>query len=159
MKKTLIIIAALAVTTSYSSLALAGVPLTTLDCKSKTASITGRPFGEDFDLKIKVDHAVIRYTNTCDGTECPVKENYGFLTVVDALYDKVYTIYFANSENNNRGEFYALPNTVKYQKNSRGYTAQFKGMYLGDDPRSNEPFKASVKFPGIELDCTQKSEL
>lgn len=144
---------------SFSSLAVAGVPLTTLDCKSANASISGRPYGEDFDLKIKIDNASIRYTNTCDDTNCPNKENYGSLTVVDALYDKVYTIYFANSEDNNRGIFYALPDTVKYRKTGRGYTAQFKGLYLGDDPRSKDLFKEFVKAPGITLECTQTSTL
>ena len=32
-------------------------------------------------------------------------------------------------------------------------------MYFGDDPRSNEPFKAFVKAPGIEFTCKQENKL
>ena len=146
---------------NYPLHVLAGVPQTTMECKSESAhtTISGSPEGEGFDLKIKIDNAVIRYTNGCDGTQCLAKDNYGQLIVVDALFDKVFTIYFANSENNNRGIFYALPNTVKYQKNSRGYTAHYVGIYWGDDPRSTEPYKAFVKAPGIQLDCMQRNVL
>ncbi len=139
----------------------AGVPQTTLQCQSASGnfSINGRPSGEDFDLIIKADNASIRYTNVCDDTTCPTKNNYGNLLVVDALYDHVFTIYFENNETNNRGEFYAMPNTVTYKKNNRGYTAQYKAIYLGDDPKSNQPFKEFVKSPGVLLTCTQQNEL
>lgn len=160
MKKTLVI-PTIFVTTLFPLYILAGTPTTTMDCKSKSghATISGTPQGDSFDLKIKIDNAVIRYTDVCDDSICPKKENYGNLTVVDVLFDKVFTISFSNSETNNRGIFYALPNTVKYKKNSRGYTAQYQGIYWGDDPRSTEPFKEFVKDPGIELTCTQENKL
>jgi hypothetical protein len=140
---------------------LAGVPQTTMDCKSTSGNFTisGYPEGEGFDLKLKSGDAVIRYTNMCDGTECPEKENYGNVTVVDALFNKVFTISFANSENNNRGMFYAIPNSVQYKKDSHGYHATYQGIYWGDDPTSKEAFKEFVKAPGISLSCTQKNEL
>lgn len=145
----------------YSSVALAGTPTTTMQCVSsdKHASLTGTPGDEYFDLKIKIDNANIRYTNNCDDTSCKQSENYGNLVIVDALFNKVFTISFANNENNNRGIFYALPETVKYTKTQRGYNASYKGIYWGDDPRSNEPFKEFVKAPGIEFNCIQKNEL
>ncbi len=142
-----------------SACANAGTPLTTIECKSPNASLTGMPYGENYDIKIKIDNALIRYTNACDDTECATKDNYGFVSAVDALYHNVFTMYFENNERNNRGIFYALPATVKYKKTSRGYHAEFKGMYLGDDPRSQAPFKEWVKSPGIEMSCEQKSEL
>jgi hypothetical protein len=161
MNKLLILVAALLALNAYSAHVLAGVPQTTMDCKSASghAAISGYPVGEGYDLKIKVDNAAIRYTNVCDGDVCPEKENYGDLYVVDAMYDKIFTIYFVNTEHNNRGIFYALPDSVKYKKNSRGYAAQYKAIYFGDDPRSTEPFKESVKAPGIELVCTQEDKL
>lgn len=161
MKINVCLIVSLLISTQFSGLALAGVPETTIKCKSASghAIISGVPEGESFDLKIQIDNSIIRYTNRCDGTNCNQKDNYGNLSVVDALFDKVFTLYFVNSENNNRGIFYALPNTVKYHKNSRGYTAEYTGVYWGDDPRSNEPFKAFVKEPGIQLICTQKNQL
>lgn len=139
----------------------AGTPQTIMECKSASghASISGSPEGEIFDLKITIGKASIRYTDACDGSQCAPKENYGHLTVVDALYSRVFTIYFANTEGNNRGIFYALPNTVKYLKNERGYKAQYKAIYWGDDPRSNQPFKDFVSDPGIELACTQENKL
>lgn len=160
MRKLIIVAAAVLAFNCYSDV-LAGVPQTIMDCKSPSghAAITGYPMGEGYDLKIKVDNSLIRYTNVCDGTACSEKENYGDLYVVDAMYDKVFSIYFANTEHNNRGIFYALPDTVKYKKNSRGYTAQYKAIYFGDDPRSTEPFKESVKAPGIEFVCSQEEKL
>jgi hypothetical protein len=161
VRKILVTLSIAFVVLNYSMYALAGTPQTTMECQSVSgnATITGFPEGEGFDLKIKVDNATIRYTNVCDDTECAQKDNYGMLTVVDALYNHVFTISFANSENNNRGMFYALPNTTKYKKNSRGYTAEYKGIYWGDDPRSNESFKAFVKDPGIEFNCKQENTL
>lgn len=152
---------AIAGLTLYPWLSLAGTPMTTIDCKSadNQTQFSGTPGGEYFDLKIKINNSEIRYTNYCDDVECNKNLNYGNITVVDALYDKVFTISFANNENNNRGIFYALPDTVKYEKTKRGYSATYKGIYLGDDPRSNEPFKASVPYPGISLFCKQKNEL
>ncbi len=161
MKRLLIALSLVGTAAFLTPYAQAGVPSMTLECKSPTghATISGVPQGEYFDLKIQIDHSVIRYTDVCDDTECAKKNNYGNLTVVDALFNHVFTISFANSENNNRGIFYALPDTVRYKKNSRGYTAEYKAIYWGDDPRSNEPFKEFVKDPGIELSCTQKNEL
>lgn len=161
MKQRFIILFAIFILTDIPLRGFAGTPQTTTECLSESnhAKITGSPEGEGFDLRIQIDNAIIRYTNRCDDTECAKKNNYGNLSVVDALFDKVFTIYFENSEGNNRGIFYALPHTVKYQKNSRGYTAQYTGVYWGDDPRSTEPFKAFVKDPGIKLVCTQRNEL
>ncbi len=161
MKKGFIILSVAWVLTEMPSQLFAGTPQTKMECisESNNAKISGSPEGEGFDLKIQIDNATIRYTNTCDGTQCATKYNYGNLVVVDALFNKVFTIYFENSENNNRGIFYALPNTVKYQKNSRGYTAQYTGIYWGDDPRSTEFYKAFVKDPGIKFVCSQQNEL
>lgn len=159
MKRIFILIYLLAALTPISL--FAGVPQTTLQCQSASGnfSIIGRPAGEDFDLTIKNGNAIIRYTNACTDASCQSKDNYGNLIVVDALYDHVFTIYFENNEANNRGEFYAMPNTVTYKKNDRGYTAQYKAIYLGDDPKSNEPFKESVNYPGILLVCAQQNQL
>lgn len=110
-------------------------------------------------LKLQLVKQAFDTHDACDGSQCAPKENYGHLTVVDALYSRVFTIYFANTEGNNRGIFYALPNTVKYLKNERGYKAQYKAIYWGDDPRSNQPFKDFVSDPGIELACTQENKL
>lgn len=161
MKKLLIILSTVLVLTDMPLQLFAGTPQTKMECISESthAKIFGTPEGEGFDLKIQIDNAIIRYTNICDGTQCAAKYNYGNLVVVDALFDNVFTIYFENSDNNNRGIFYALPNTVKYQKTSRGYTAQYMGIYWGDDPRSTEPYKAFVKAPGIKMVCSQHNEL
>ncbi len=161
MKKVLIILSTTWVLIGIPLQLSAGTPQTKMECVSESthAKIFGSPEGEGFDLKIQIDDATIRYTNICDGTQCATKYNYGNLVVVDALFDKVFTIYFENSENNNRGIFYALPNTVKYQKNNRGYTAQYTGIYWGDDPRSTEFYKAFVKDPGIKFVCSQHNEL
>lgn len=161
MIKIFIILSTTFILTDIPVQVLAGTPQTKMECESESphAKIFGSPEGEGFDLKIQIDNAIIHYTNMCDDTQCAKKNNYGKLVVVDALFDKVFTIYFENSDNNNRGIFYALPHTVKYQKNSRGYTAQYTGIYWGDDPRSSEPYKAFVKDPGIKFICTQHNEL
>lgn len=161
MKRVLIILSAAWVLADIPLQSHAGTPQTKMECTSESthAKISGLPEGEGFDLKIQIDDAIIRYTNLCDGTQCATKYNYGKLIVVDALFDKVFTIYFENSENNNRGIFYALPDTVKYKKNSRGYTVQYTGIYLGDDPRSAGFYKDFVKAPGIKFLCSQRNEL
>lgn len=161
VRKNLVILSMVFVLSNSNMPVIAGTPQTTMECKSASghASISGFPEGEGFDLKIKVDNATIRYTNICDDSECDKKANYGMLSVVDALYNNVFTIYFADSDNNNRGIFYALPYTVKYKKNARGYTAEYRAIYWGDDPRSTDLYKAFVKDPGIEVTCKQQNQL
>ena len=96
----------------FSITSFSGTPMTTIECKSQknNASFTGTPGGEYFDLKIKIDNSEIRYTDYCDNIECKKTDNYGNIVMVDALFNKVFTISLANNENNNRGIFYALPN-------------------------------------------------
>lgn len=161
MKKINILLSAMCFLTCFPLPLFAGTPQTTIACTSESprAKLVGSPQGEGFDLTLQIDNARIRYTNLCDGTSCTEKTNYGNVIVVDALFNKVFTLYFENTEHNNRGIFYALPNSVRYQKTARGYTAQYTGIYWGDDPRSTEPFKAFVKSPGIEMICSQKNIL
>ncbi|OJV94329.1 MAG: hypothetical protein BGO43_08740 [Gammaproteobacteria bacterium 39-13] len=107
--------------------------------------------------------AVIRYVDICLDTECSKKEKYGDLFVVEALRNKVFTIYFVETldSGNNfifTGSFYALPNTVKYSKTTNGYRAEYKAIYDGADPRSNNSPKTFVKEP-IEVVCTHQEEL
>ena len=144
-----------------TSQTFAGVPQTTMNCKSLKGNFTvsGIPQGEGFDVSIRSNDAVIRYVDMCDDTNCAKSINFGSVYVVDALYNKVFTIYFSNNENNFRGIFYALPASVKYKNTDRGYVASYKAIYFGDDPLSKEIYKESVKSPGIELICTQKNEL
>lgn len=144
----------------------AGTPITTLECKSTTGNttISGIPQGEGFDLKITTGKDSIRYVDACSDIECTKQEKQGTIDVVDALYHKVFTIYFGMpiagiTDPDFRGMFYALPDTVQYEKTSRGYNAQYKAIYWGVDPQSQEPVKAFVKEPGIELTCTQKNAL
>jgi hypothetical protein len=161
MKKISMIALSTIISLALSPLTFAGVPQTIMKCQSASGhfTISGEPDGEGFDLSIQSDQAIIRYNNTCDDTTCPTKDNYGSLTVVDALFNNVFTISFANSEGNNRGFFYALPNTVHYIKNSRGYTAKYSGIYWGDDPKSTKPYKEFVSGSGVELQCTQENKL
>ncbi len=61
--------------------ASAGTPLTTIAYKSPYSTFGGKPYAEHYAIKIKINQAVIRYTNVCDNSECAVKDNYGFETL------------------------------------------------------------------------------
>jgi len=149
----------------HSITLLAGTPQLNLNCKSISGHtvIVGYPRGEGYDLKISVGDAVIRYVDICIDAECSKKEKHGDLFVVEALRNKVFTIYFVetfDTDNNFifTGSFYALPNTVKYSKTTNGYRAEYKAIYDVADPRSNNSPKAFVKEP-IEVVCTHQEEL
>ncbi len=106
---------------------------------------------------------VIRYMDLCNDAECSKKEKHGDLFVVEALYNKVFTIYFAETFDASgnfifTGSFYALPNTIKYTKTKNGYRAEYKAIYDGAVPRSNNSPKTFVKEP-IEVVCTHQEEL
>lgn len=141
----------------------AGTPQLNLNCKSVVGNttISGFPRGEGYDLTIKIDNATIRYVDICVDAECNKKEKQGKLYVVEALNKKVFTIYFSEPYEGNEiimGYFYALPESVKYIKTSRGYRAQYQAFYDGADPRTDTFPKTFVKEP-VLLKCTQDEEL
>ncbi len=141
----------------------AGTPQLNLDCKSVVGDMTisGFPRGEGNDLKIKIDNATLRYVDICVDAACTKQEKQGKLYVVEALNKKVFTMYFSELYEGNEiimGYFYALPDTVKYTKTSRGYRAQYQAFYDGVDPRSDTFPKTFVTKP-ILLSCTQDEEL
>ena len=141
----------------------AGTPQLTMDCKSKSVgmNISGYPRGEGYDLKIEINGHTLRYVDKCNDVYCSKREKRGDLYVVEALNRKVFTIYFVLPWDNGEifmGYFYALPETVKYTKTTRGYRAQYKAVYDGADPRSETSPQAFVKNP-VELTCTHEEEL
>lgn len=147
----------------FSNQIFAGTPQLNLNCKgvSENASITGFPRGEGFDLSIKIGSAVTRYVDICEDVNCNKHPKQGDLAVVEALNKKVFTIYFSWPEEGGAlfmGYFYALPDTVKYTKTSKGYRAEYHALYDGTDPRSKEFPIGQVKSP-IEFTCTQDEEL
>jgi hypothetical protein len=141
----------------------AGTPQLNLNCKSVVgnATISGFPRGEGYDLKIKIDSATLRYVEICNDAKCTKQEKQGKLYVVEALNKKVFTIYFSEPYQENEimmGYFYALPDSVKYKKTSRGYRAQYQALYDGADPRSDTFPRTFVTKP-VRLICTQDEEL
>lgn len=143
--------------------AFSGVPQLNLNCKSASGElmISGFPRGEGYDLKITMGKATLRYVDICNDAECSKREKQGLLYVVEALNKKVFTIYFSEPFDGGdlmMGYFYALPDSVKYTKTSRGYRAQYQALYDGADPRSDTSPRAFVNKP-IVLTCTQDEEL
>lgn len=141
----------------------AGTPKLNLNCKSLTGemSISGFPRGEGYDLKITMDNSVLRYVDICVDAECSKTEKQGELFVVEALNKKVFTIYFVLPVEGGKmfmGQFYALPDTVRYTKTARGYKAEYKAIYDGADPRSKSIPKEYLKTPA-QLICLQQEEL
>ncbi len=143
--------------------AFAGTPQLNLNCKSVSGDMTisGFPRGEGYDLNIKMGKATLRYVDICNDAECSKREKQGQLYVVEALHKKVFTIYFSEPFDGGdlmMGYFYALPDTVKYTKTSRGYRAQYQALYDAADPRSDTSPRTFVTKP-IVLTCKQDEEL
>ncbi|MCL9683701.1 hypothetical protein [Legionella maioricensis] len=149
----------------YSIPAIAGTPQLNLDCKSTSSPnmiISGYPRGEGYDLKIKMENATLSYIDKCKDPNCSNHEKQGNLFVVEALNKKVFTLYFVVNVDGVgdvfMGQFYALPDSVKYTQTPHGYRAQYKAIYDGADPRSKSDPKAYLSHP-IELSCSQQEEL
>lgn len=142
---------------------LAGTPQLNLDCKSASGkmSISGFPRGEGYDLKIRLNDAVLRFVDICNNEYCTKRIKQGDLFVVEDLNHKVFTIYFSqkiDNENVLMGTFYALPDTIVYTKTERGYRAKYKAIYDGTDPRKQKEIPAYMDKPE-ELTCSQTEEL
>lgn len=162
MKKFIAVIIAVA-GIQFTDMATAGTAQLNLSCKSASGetTISGFARGEGFDLKIDINGKTLRYVDTCIDPSCSKTEKKGSLYVVEALNKGVFTIYFTDSPQDGgriMGYFYALPETVKYTKTSRGYKARYKALYDGTDPSDNSPIKQFVKKP-VLLSCSQDEEL
>lgn len=139
----------------YSASILAESKDIEISCNSETPKVQIYGFvpatGTEFNLKVDIDGNVKQYVHGCADTHCAYTAHQGDLFVVNAIDKKVFTIAFGDT-----GVFYAIPATIKYKKDTKGYDAEYKAVYYGVDPRSMELPKNFVETP-IELTCTNST--
>ncbi|RDI39052.1 hypothetical protein AQULUS_14060 [Aquicella lusitana] len=142
--------------------AFAGSMQIMIDCQSssKDAKISGYMPGDgmDYDVKITIDDATLRYVNACVDAQCSNVLGQGVLLTTHHIKQRIFTIAFANllnAELTPTGSFYAIPSTVKTKRDGVGYSARYKAVYYGLDPRSTDTPKALLKKP-IELMCKHR---
>ena len=159
MLTTLLRVFGLSCLLAFSSAVVAGSANIELKCQSASGRtmVSGSVPGDslDYNLRIQIDGRTLRYADGCADLHCNRRLQGGKLYVVEAIKQRVFAIAFVGSASLAAGSFYALPNTVRYQKTANGYQARYQAIYYGADPRQPNQL---VKAP-IQLTCQQQYEI